>query len=94
MPTNDKNKSSFRETDAKFSGASLLAALCVAAVAAITYAFTLADYVFPGDSARLLVQWSGIDTLDFPEFPLWGYFVKLFGGAGALASVEIGRAHV
>ena len=87
MPTNDKNKSSFRTVDAKFRGASLIAALCVAGVAAIAYALTLADYVFPGDSARLLVQWTGIDTLDFPEFPLWGYFVKFFGGAGALASV-------
>ena len=81
--------STFRSEDASFRRTTLLAALAVAGVAAVVYAITLATYVFPGDSARLLVQWTGIDTLAFPDFPLWGYFVKLFGGAGALASAAI-----
>ena len=81
--------SSFRSEDSSFRRASLLSALSVAGVAAVVYALTLANYVFPGDSARLLVQWAGIDALAFPEFPLWGLFVKLFAGAGDLSSVAV-----
>ena len=81
--------SNFRSEDSSFRRATFFAALAVAGVAAIAYALTLANYVFPGDSARHLVQWAGIDTLDFPEFPLWGFFVKLFGGMGALTSVAV-----
>ena len=81
--------SNFRSEDSSFRRATFFAALAVAGVAAVVYALSLATYVFPGDSARHLVQWSGIDTLDFPEFPLWGFFVKLFGGMGALASVAV-----
>ena len=81
--------SNFRSEDAAFRRATLLVSLAVAGIAAIVYGLTLATYVFPGDSARLLVQWAGIDTLAFPEFPLWGFFVKLFGGAGALTSVAV-----
>ena len=81
--------SNFRSEDASFRRASLVSALSVAGVAAMVYALTLADYVFPGDSARLLVQWSGIDSLAFPEFPLWGIFVRLFAGMGDLSSVAV-----
>ena len=81
--------SKFRSETPAFKRASLVVSLAVAGVAAAVYAATLATYVFPGESARLLVQWAGIDTLEFPEFPLWGYFVKLFGGAGALSSVAV-----
>ena len=81
--------SSFRSEDSSFRRASLLSALSVAGVAAVVYALTLANYVFPGDSARLLVQWAGIDVLAFPEFPLWGLFVNLFAGAGDLSSVAV-----
>ena len=79
--------SNFRSEDSSFRRVSLISALSVAGVAAAVYALTLANYVFPGDSARLLVQWAGIDVLAFPEFPLWGYFVKLFAGGGDLSSV-------
>ena len=79
--------SNFRSEDPSFRKASLISALSVAGVAAVVYALTLANYVFPGDSARLLVQWAGIDVLAFPEYPLWGFFVKLFAGGGDLSSV-------
>ena len=79
--------SKFRSEESSFLKASVISALTVAGVAAVVYALTLANYVFPGDSARLLVQWSGIDALAFPEYPLWGFFVKLFAGAGELSSV-------
>ena len=79
--------SNFRSEDSSFRKASLVSALSVAGVAAVVYALTLANYVFPGDSARLLVQWAGIDVLAFPEYPLWGFFVKLFAGGGDLSSV-------
>ena len=81
--------SNFRSQDSSFSRASLVSALSVAGVAAVVYALTLANYVFPGDSARLLVQWAGVDTLAFPEYPLWGLFVKLFAGAGDMASMAV-----
>ena len=81
--------SNFRPEDASFKRASVIASLAVAGIAAAVYALTLAPYVFPGDSARLLVQWSGIDSLTFPEFPVWGFFVKLFSGAGALTSIAV-----
>ena len=79
--------SKFRSEESSFLKASVISALSVAGVAAVVYALTLANYVFPGDSARLLVQWAGIDALAFPEYPLWGFFVKLFAGAGELSSV-------
>ena len=79
--------SKFRLEESSFRKTSLISALSVAGIAAVVYALTLASYVFPGDSARLLVQWAGIDALAFPEYPLWGYFVKLFTGAGELSSV-------
>ena len=81
--------SKFRSEDPSFRRISLLSALSVAGVAAVVYASTLANYVFPGDSARLLVQWAGIDVLAFPEFPLWGLFVKLFSGMGDISSVAV-----
>ena len=68
--------SNFRSEDSSFRRATFVAALAVMGVAAVVYALTLATYVFPGDSARHLVQWTGVDTLDFPEFPLWGFFVR------------------
>ncbi len=79
--------SGFRDADSSFRRGSVVAALAVAAIAAAAYTLTLAGYMFPGDSARLLVQWTGIDALEFPEYPLWGYFVRLFGDAGPLSSV-------
>ena len=81
--------SNFRSVDAEFRRASFLASIAVAGIAAVVYALTLATYVFPGESARLLVQWTGIDALAFPDYPLWGFFVKLFGGLGALSSVAV-----
>ena len=77
--------SKFRSEDPSFRRISLLSALSVAGVAAVVYASTFANYVFPGDSARLLVQWAGIDVLAFPEFPLWGLFVKLFSGMSGIS---------
>ena len=79
----------FRSEEASFRKASFISALSAAGIAAAVYALTLAGYVFPGDSARHLVQWAGIDVLSFPEYPLWGYFVKLFTGAGDLSSVAL-----
>ena len=60
----------FRTEEASFSRKTFFAALAAAGIAAVVYSLTLATYVIPGDSARLLVQWTGIDTLAFPEFPL------------------------
>ena len=86
--------SGFRDADSSFRKGSMVAAFAVAAIAAVAYSLTLAGYMFPGNSARLLVQWTGIDVLEFPEYPLWGYFVKLFGDAGSLSSIAFRRRRV
>lgn len=52
-------------------------------VACVVYALTFADYVFPGESAQLFTQWVGMDALDLPLHPIWGWFVKAFAGVSA-----------
>ena len=66
--------SSFRSSDTSFVRKSFTASICCFFIAAAVYAATLAAYVFPGESARQLVQWTGIDTLAFPDHPVWGFF--------------------
>jgi hypothetical protein len=81
--------SSFRSSDASFARKSFTASICCSVFAAVVYAATLATYVFPGESARQLVQWTGIDVLAFPDHPVWGFFVRLFGSFGVLSSVAV-----
>ena len=84
----------FRSEESSFRRASLVSALSVAGVAAAVYALTLANYVFPGDSARLLVQWSGIDAL--AADPVWTVPVLAAAvfGICALISAVLGKLPV
>ena len=66
--------------DVSFFRKSLIISLIVAGVAAGVFAFTIADYFYPGESAHLFTQWVGMDALDFPSHPVWGALVKAFGG--------------
>ncbi|MGN0853582.1 MAG: tetratricopeptide repeat protein [Kiritimatiellia bacterium] len=58
-----------------------ICALGSALVALVVYSWTLAGYIFPGESARLFTQWMGMDALQSPAHPVWGWFVKAFCGA-------------
>ena len=58
-----------------------IASLLLMLLAAGVYALTLATYVFPGESAHLVAQWTGTDALSFPEHPIWGRIVSAVAGA-------------
>ncbi len=45
-------------------------------LAAVAYGLTLSKGVYPGESARLMALYSGIDPLELPLHPLWGMFVS------------------
>jgi Tfp pilus assembly protein PilF len=64
-----------------------LMAVCFGALAAVIYFASLAGYAYPGDSARLMALWRGLDASASPEFPLMALFVRLFGGGNLLAPV-------
>ncbi len=64
-------------------------ALCAAAAALAVYALTLADYIFPGESAHLMAQWNGMDALSFPSHPIWGKFVRVFTGMSFPAAMAV-----
>ena len=70
-----------------FERADWIAAGIFALLSAAVYFLSVADYVYPGESARLAVLWSGLDTAAKPPYPLMAFFAKLFGGGNALAPV-------
>ena len=45
-------------------------------LAAVVYGLTLSKGVYPGESARLMALYSGIDPLELPLHPVWGMFVS------------------
>ena len=49
----------------------------IAAVAAVFYFFNLADYTFPGESAKLIVLWSGLDVSNTIPYPITAFFAKI-----------------
>lgn len=86
---------SVRKGDVGRPGASVPAKLrmwmfaaVAAVVACVVYALTFADYLFPGETAQLFTQWVGMDALDLPLHPIWGWFVKTFAGT-SLSAVGI-----
>ena len=64
-----------------------LVACGLGAVAAILNFASLANYAFPGESARLMVFWKGLDVADVPVYPLMAFFAKLLGGGNLIAPV-------
>ncbi|MBR2839643.1 MAG: tetratricopeptide repeat protein [Kiritimatiellae bacterium] len=56
-------------------------------VAAVLYFASMADYAFPGESARLMACWRGIDVPEIPPYPLMAVFAAMFGAGNALAPV-------
>ena len=45
-------------------------------LAAVVYGLTLSKGVYPGESARLMTVYSGIDPLELPLHPVWGMIVS------------------
>ncbi len=59
----------------------------LAVVAGVLYFASLADYLYPGESARLAVQWSSSDPSAFVMYPLAKAFAGFFGYGNAFAPV-------
>ena len=59
----------------------------LAVISACLYCLSLADYAFPGEGARLMVLWRGLDTTVVTPRPLMAFFGKLCGGSNLLAPV-------
>ena len=64
-----------------------LFACSLGGAAAILYLASLAGYAFPGESARLMVYWQGLDVPDTPVYPLMAFFAKMLGGGNLIAPV-------
>lgn len=54
-------------------------ALAIGAVTAFVYWCCLANYVYPGQSASLIVAWKGLDVSSLGEYPVMKSFASLFG---------------
>ena len=61
-------------------------AAALGALAAVLFFASLADYAYPGESARLIALWKGLASGDV-EYPLMAAFARLFGGGNLLAPV-------
>lgn len=59
----------------------------ITALAAVFYFFNLANYTFPGESAKLIVIWSGLDVSDSIPYPITAFFAK-FIGPNLLSSIS------
>ncbi len=70
----------FKSLKGSFTRSLVIAELVLLAAAAGIYGLTLADYVFPGESAHYMAQWTGTDALSFPEHPIWGKLVSVVSG--------------
>lgn len=49
-------------------------------LATVVYGLTVSRGVFPGESARLMSVYSGLETLELPLHPLWGGVVSWLSG--------------
>ena len=56
-------------------------------LAAIVYFASMADYAFPGESARLLVLWNGLEAAKGVNYPLMSAFARLLGSGNLIAPV-------
>ncbi len=56
-------------------------------VAAVLYFASTADYAFPGESAKLISTWKGLELAAKPLYPFMALFAKLLGGDNLLAPI-------
>ena len=57
------------------------------ALAAVLYGFMTAGFAYPGEGARLMVAWRGLDVASGGTYPLMSFFAKMLGGGNAIAPV-------
>ena len=56
-------------------------------LAAIIYFASMADYAFPGESARLMVIWKGLEAGTASDYPLMSLFARMLGSGNLLAPI-------
>ena len=56
-------------------------------VAAIVYFASTADYAFPGESAKLLACWKGLDSTPLPSYPFMAAVASWCGGGNVIAPI-------
>lgn len=59
--------------------------LVLGALAAVVYGLTVSKGVYPGESARLMSVYSGIEALELPLHPVWGALVSWLSSLSLLA---------
>ena len=64
--------------------------LGVSLLALLIYGCTLARYLYPGESAALFTQSLGLEPLQLPLHPVWGWIVKSIGGGSAVGLNVLG----
>ena len=65
----------------------IVSAVIASAIALIVYLASVAGYAYPGEGARLMAVWRGLDAAAVPPYPLMGFFAKLAGAGNAMAPV-------
>lgn len=65
----------------------ILVAGLLGVVAAVLFFSSMAGYAYPGESARLMALWNGLDAGAATEYPLMALFVGLLGGGNLIAPV-------
>ncbi len=76
-----------RPQNKKLTAVDWLIAGVLAVVAAILYFASLANYIYPGESARLSALWNGLDASTFTMYPLAKAFAGLFGYGNLFAPI-------
>ncbi len=71
----------------RLSPVDLIVAAVLGVVSLAVYFLSMANYVFPGESAHLAAVWQGLDSTTFSMYPLARAFASLFGGGNASAPV-------
>lgn len=59
----------------------------LALVAAVLYWASCADFAFPGESAKLICIWQGLEPAATTPYPLMSAFARMLGGGNAIAPV-------
>ncbi len=54
-------------------------------LASLVYGLTVSKGVYPGESARLMAVFSGIEPIDLPIYPVWGLIVSWLSGLSFLS---------
>lgn len=65
----------------------IVLSLALGAIASVVFFSTLAQYAFPGESARLMAVWRGLDVSAANQSVLMGFFAKMLGAGNLIAPI-------